>query len=90
MSLYSLYSDDIRTATTDASADMAFDIVHISLIAIFLVEITFNWLTDMDYRWSFYFYLDVISSLSMLLDVSMLTQLNAYNCHNLETLLVTT
>lgn len=37
ISLYSLYSDDIRTATTDGSADLAFDIVHIVFIGIFSI-----------------------------------------------------
>lgn len=74
IALYSLFSDDIRIASTDNSADLGFDIIHIILIFIFLFEIVLNWVSNEDYRYSFFFILDVISSLSILLDVSMITQ----------------
>ena len=62
-------------AAFDASADLGFDIVHLILIVIFFVEIVLNWIAIEDYRFSFYFFLDVISSLCIFLDVSMITEL---------------
>ena len=75
VALYSLFSDDIRMAGFDASADLAFDVVHMILILIFGVEIILNWVAIEDYPFSFYFFLDLISSLSILLDISMITEL---------------
>ena len=75
IALFSLFSDDIRMAAFDASADLTFDIIHMILILIFFVEIILNWIALEEYRFSFYFFLDVISSLSILLDISMLTEL---------------
>lgn len=75
IALFSLFSDDIRMATCDASADLTFDIIHMLLIAIFSVEIILNWIAIEEYRYSFYFFLDVISSLSILLDISLITEL---------------
>jgi hypothetical protein len=47
------------------------------MIGVFLIEIILNWICHHEYRWSFYFFLDLVSSLSVLLDVSMLTQMNS-------------
>lgn len=86
IALYSLFSDDIRTAATDGSADMAFDVVHLVLIFIFTLEIVLNWICNQEYRWSFFFFLDLISSLSLFLDVNMITQLNSGNSYDLNKL----
>lgn len=75
LALFSLFSDDIRMAAFPASADFGFDIVHILLICVFLVEIVLNWIALEEYRFSFYFVLDLISSLSILLDISFITDL---------------
>lgn len=81
-----MFSDDIRSAATDASADVAFDIVHLILIGIFMTEIVLNWICSVDYRWSFFFFLDLISSLSLFLDVNMITQLNSGSSYDLNKL----
>ena len=75
IALFSLFSDDIRMAAFDAAADLTFDVIHMILILIFVVEIILSWIALEDYRFSFYFFLDVISSLSILLDISMITEL---------------
>lgn len=75
LALYSLFSDDIRMAAFDASADLAFDVIHILLMIVFLIEMGLSWVSLADYKWSFYFFLDLVSSLSLLLDISMITDL---------------
>ena len=75
IALFSLFSDDIRMASFDASADLTFDVIHMILILIFTVEIILNWIAIEEYPLSFYFFLDVISSLSIILDISMITAL---------------
>lgn len=82
ISLFSLYSDDIRTASTDASADIGFDTLHIIFMAIFTTEIILNFISIDEYRFSFFFVLDVVSCLSILLDVSMVTALMYQNKYN--------
>jgi len=44
LAIFSLFSDDIRTAAFDARADITFDIIHIILISIFMVEIVLSWI----------------------------------------------
>jgi hypothetical protein len=73
--MYSLYSDDIRTAATDASADLGFDIAHMIFMVIFSAEIVLNFISVDEYRFSFFFVLDVISCLSIILDINMVTAL---------------
>lgn len=75
LAIFSLFSDDVRTAAFDARADLTFDIIHIVLIVIFMVEIILSWIAFESYRFSFFFFLDVISTLSILLDISMITKL---------------
>ena len=75
LAIISLFSDDVRTAAFDASADLAFDVLHMVLIGIFLIEIVLSWIAIENYRFSFFFFLDVISTLSILLDISMITSL---------------
>lgn len=86
VALYSLFSDDIRSAATDASADFAFDIVHITLLIIFAIEIFLNWISYPEYRFSFFFVLDTISSLSLLLDVNMISELSTNSSYDLSKL----
>ena len=75
LALFSLFSDDIRQAATDHSADPIFDGIHIALMAIFTIELVLSWVAIEDYRLSFFFVLDLISTLSILLDISMITAL---------------
>ena len=86
LALISLFSDDVRMSAFDGSADLAFDIVHIILLLIFLVELILSCYSIPDYSCSFYFFLDLISSFSLLLDVSLLTELMYQNKYNIEIL----
>ena len=75
LAIFSLFSDDIRTAAFGSEADITFDVIHIILIVIFMVEMVLSWIAIEDYRFSFFFFLDLISTLSILLDISMITTL---------------
>lgn len=44
-------------------------------MAIFAIELVLSWVAIEDYRLSFFFVLDLISTLSILLDISMITAL---------------
>lgn len=45
------------------------------MIAIFLIEIVLSWIAYEEYGFSFFFFLDLISSLSIILDIGILTDL---------------
>ena len=44
LAIFSLFSDDIRIAAFDQEADLTFDVIHIILIVIFLVEMILSWI----------------------------------------------
>lgn len=66
--------EDIRIIFIDISADTIIDSVNILFITIFMFEIFLS-LSVPGYLYSFFFYLDVLSTLSITMDISMLTNL---------------
>jgi hypothetical protein len=75
LTIYSLFSDDLRITAFEKNADFGFDIVSIIMIGVFLIEIVLSWIAYEDYGCSFFFFLDLISSLSIILDIGILTDL---------------
>ena len=75
LTLYSLFADDIRIVATPKTADVAFDGMGIALICIFTIEIMLSSFAIDKYFGSFFFVLDIISTLSLLFDVSLFTNL---------------
>jgi signal transduction histidine kinase len=68
--LYSLFFDDFRTAVFEASADIYFDIIGLVIMGVFIIEIIVSCFVVNGYFLSFFFFLDVISTVSMVFDVS--------------------
>lgn len=64
--------EDIRIIFLDISSDAVVDVVNIVFIVIFMVEILLS-LSIPNYFCSFFFFLDIISTLSIVMDISMLT-----------------
>lgn len=64
--------EDIRVIFLDMSSDGAVDIINIIFIVIFMAEIILN-LSIPNYFCSFFFFLDIVSTLSIMMDISMLT-----------------
>lgn len=70
VTIYALFGDDIKIAYFEKSADSTFDnLTFISLI-LFSIEITLNALSQENYFNSFYFWLDLISTISLITDIS--------------------
>ncbi len=69
LTLYALFGDDIRVMTTRKNADIGFDIVTIIALIAFTFEIIFSVLARPGYNFSFFFWLDVISTVSLILDI---------------------
>lgn len=70
----SLFMEDLRTIFIETHYDTIIDIIHLSFLGIFLIEIGMS-MTIEGYPFSFFFFLDIISTLSIVLDVSFVTDL---------------
>ena len=67
--LYVLFADDIKCICTKKEADPPFSIIVIILMSIFFVELVISAVCLEDYFLGFYFWLDFVSLISMLLDI---------------------
>nr|CEL74782.1 TPA: adenylyl cyclase, putative [Toxoplasma gondii VEG] len=66
---FALFGSDLQLAFFDKSADTAFQIGFIVSLVLFLTEMIVTILVDENYKWSFFFWLDVIATASLCLDV---------------------
>jgi hypothetical protein len=69
ITVYSLFFDDIRALAFPPSADNVFYGITTACMAFFLLEIILACIVKDDYFLSFFFWLDVISTLSMIPDI---------------------
>lgn len=69
LTIYCLFGDDFRTAFVEKDYDIVFNCVSIVAIAIFSLEIALSIIVKPSYYLSFFFWLDLISAISILLDL---------------------
>ena len=69
ITLYALFGDDIRVLVTDIDGDPTFWVLNIIALWAFSVEIMAASLAKPDYFNGFFFWLDFISTESLLLDI---------------------
>lgn len=70
VTFYSLFADDYRTLTSKQEMDIFYDVFVIICMAIFSIEIFISCFFKGGYFNSYYFYLDIISTASLILDFS--------------------
>ena len=75
MTFYVLFIDDIRALTINPAYDLEIDVSLFLCIGVFIIEILLNMLVNVEYRWNFFFWIDVISTLTILLDTQYFTNL---------------
>lgn len=75
LTVYSLVGDDIRISFFEKNVDPGFDYMNIVLMIIFSLEIVLSSIVIDNYFCSFFFTLDIISTISLLFDISMFTDL---------------
>lgn len=68
--IYALFGDDIRLLATPKSSDPAFDALTIICFILFCLEILLSLGVKKGYLFSFFFWLDVISTATLILDIS--------------------
>ena len=73
ITLLVLYADDYRVITVAREEDIYVDFVLVFCVIIFLIELGLSTYALPGYTWSFFFWLDVISILSMPLDIYFVT-----------------
>jgi len=73
ITLYALFADDVRVLITDKDGDPNFWILNIIALGLFSLEIIFSSICKEDYFNGFFFWLDVISTLTLLLDIGWFT-----------------
>ncbi len=73
--VYSLIADDIRSLTNDIKYDDGFYITIIISFFFFVIEILFFCYAKNNYFNGFYFWLDILSTISMLMEVKYVTDI---------------
>ena len=74
VTFYALFADDIRLLMMPMEADPVFDALTIVAIIMYLAELILASLVVDGYALSFYFWVDVVSLISMLPDISFIVQ----------------
>ena len=69
LTVYILFADDIRVVAFSATADDYFYSLATTCICFFSLETAISFYSRPAYRFSFYFYLDCLSTLSLLADI---------------------
>lgn len=75
ITVYAMFSNDIRYLSTNKNGDPGFYAVNCIVLTIFTIEIILNIISQVDYFLSFNFFLDVISTCSIILDIGWITNL---------------
>ncbi len=74
ITLWALFADDIRLLIFPKVTDIMFDVITISVIVFFLMDIALNAIATRGYLVSLFFILDLISTFSMILDITLLNE----------------
>jgi hypothetical protein len=69
LTVWALFAADIQIMSATKSADPVFEGIAVTLFIIFMLELVVNSLTQSGYFLCFFWWLDLIAALSMLLDV---------------------
>ena len=75
VTLWALIGDDLRIIFTDRSYDTGFYLSFLICFLLFTIEILCSCYSKENYMWGFFFFLDVISTLSILLDVGWISDI---------------
>jgi len=74
ITIYVLLADDLRELVGTKQMDMACDVMSIICFVIFVVETVLAFWIEKRYRWSIYFFLDVLSTVALIFDVEFIIQ----------------
>ena len=69
VTLWALFGDDIRVYATDKPADVYFEVSFVVSLVLFVLELFATSLVVDDYKYSFFFWLDVLAAISLVPDI---------------------
>ena len=69
LTLFVLFGDDLRVWFVPKNGDIAFYILYCISVALFTIELIILSITIDKYKYSFYFWLDIIATLSIIFDI---------------------
>jgi len=69
VTIYALFGDDVRALAFTKTADKVFYGLTITAMSLFLIEIIFASIAKEGYFNSFYFWLDLVATLSLIFDI---------------------
>jgi hypothetical protein len=69
LTVYALFGDDVRLSATSKSADDVFFTLTSIALLFFTIEIVLNSISREDYFLGFFFWLDLISTVSLITDI---------------------
>lgn len=75
LTIFALFGDDIRLMSTEKPTDFIFDIVTQVSIAVFLLEVVVRSFGQANYIYGFFFWLDILSTLTLVLDITMVSEM---------------
>ena len=75
VTFFALFGDDIRVAAFSPAADPVFYALSAAALVLFTLEIILNIITKDDYLWKFYFWLDILGTLSLIPDIGWIWEL---------------
>lgn len=74
LTIYALFGDDIRLVGTEKPADYIFDCITVVSMSIFSLEIVVYTIGRGGYVFGFFFWLDMLSTLTLLLDITTIAE----------------
>ena len=75
--LYALFGEDLRILLLPKSVDIYFNSLTLICMILFIIEIIFSIFINKEYLFSFFFWLDLLSTLTLVLDLSWISELFA-------------
>ncbi|KAF4730722.1 hypothetical protein FOZ62_014769 [Perkinsus olseni] len=73
VTIFALYGDDFRIFATYKAADPAFYVSFIVALVLLVIELSINSVILEDYKWSFFFWLDCVATVSLIPDIGWIT-----------------
>jgi len=73
--IYALFADDFRIICTTKSTDNVFNGFTFLCFALFFFEMLLSIIVKKDYIFSFYFWLDLISTFSLIIDITFISDM---------------
>lgn len=74
LTIYALWGDDIRLMGFSREADNYFNAVTIICLVLFTIEIILSIIVKKEYWNSFFFWLDTLSTITLLLDITWISE----------------